>query len=153
VTEQDSRVACSVSMIPWLDSCEDVSRYLRGSIGHAPPTELKSEPLIELQSLVICAFLIAILIVAVMHLRQGRLAIGNRAIKGPIQEWRLKRRIRAFAKGPRERANKDVVQNESAWNCRQAFGAVRQILALSSRTGRQLRTAHVHREPKETSVR
>jgi hypothetical protein len=99
-------------MIAWLDSSKDVSRYLRGSIGHGSPAEPKFELLLELLLLVICGFLAAILIVGIMHLWKGRLAIGNKTVKGPIQAWRLKRRIRAVAKDLRERAREDVVQEK-----------------------------------------
>jgi hypothetical protein len=99
-------------MIAWLDCSEDVSRYLRGSIAQDSPAELKSELFLDvLLPLVVCGFLAAILIVGVMHVRQGRLAIGNKAIRGPIQGWRLRRRIRAVVKDLRVRAKAEVVED------------------------------------------
>jgi hypothetical protein len=122
-------------MIPWLDSCEDVSRYLRGSIVHGPPAVVKTELLFELLlPLVICGILAAALTVCVMHLRQGRLAIGNKPIRGPIQRWRLRQRIRAFASDVRERAKDDVARNEISWRCRRALSVVRQIIGRSAMT-------------------
>jgi hypothetical protein len=102
-------------MIPWLDSNEDVSRYLRGSISHVSTAELKSELFFELLLLlVICGFLAVVLIVGAIYLRQGCLVIGNKAIKGPIQRWRLTRRIRAVARDLREGANEGVVQSKGS---------------------------------------
>jgi hypothetical protein len=93
-------------MIAWLDSGEDVSRSLRGSIGQGVPAELKSQVFFELVLLlVICGCLAAVLILGAMYLWRGCLVLGNKTIRGPIQEWRLTRRIRAFAKD-REQANR-----------------------------------------------
>jgi hypothetical protein len=102
-------------MILWLDSNEDVSRYLRGSISHGSTAELKSELFFELLLLlVICGLLAVVLIVGAIYLRQGCLVIGNKAIKGPIQRWRLTRRIRAVARDLREGANEGVVQSKGS---------------------------------------
>jgi len=49
-------------MIPWLDSNEDVSRYLRGGIDFGPPADLKSQLFFEvLLLLVICGCLAGLL--------------------------------------------------------------------------------------------
>jgi len=91
-------------MIPWLDSSEEVSRYLRGSISYDLPAVAKSESfLVLLLLLVICGFLASALIVGIAHLWHGRLAIGSKAINGPVQRGRLKRRISAVATGLRDR--------------------------------------------------
>ena len=122
-------------MMSWLDSGEDASRYLRGSIGHGSPAELKPESVLEsLLLLVICAFLAAVLVVAVMHLWRGRLAIGNKPIRGPIQVWRLKRRVGMFATDLRQRAKEDIVPNESWWHWRRPLSAVRRILGRPALT-------------------
>jgi hypothetical protein len=93
-------------MIPWLDSSKGVSQYLRGSISPDLPAVAKSESFfVLLLLLVICGFLAAVLIVGVTHLWQGRLAIGRKAINGPVQRGRLKRRINAVATDLRERAD------------------------------------------------
>ena len=119
-------------MIPWLDPSEDVSRYLRGSIGHATPAALKSELFFELLLLlVICGILAAVLIICVMHLWPGRLAIANKPVRGAIQVWRLKRRIRAFASDACERAKEGVARNEGS---RRALSVVRQIFGRWART-------------------
>ena len=126
-------------MIAWLDSSEDVSRHLRGSIGQGSPAELKSDLFLELLLLVICGFLAALLVVGVLRLCQGRLAIGNKTIKGPIQAWRLKLRMRAVAKNLRDRANEEVIQDKAAWNCRGALARCRRIIARSAKVA--LRTS------------
>jgi hypothetical protein len=98
-------------MIPWLDSSEEVSRYLRGSISYDVPAVPKSESFfVLLLLLVICGFLASALIVGIVHLWQGRLAIGSKAIKGPVHRGRLKRRISAVATAPRERIEGEAAE-------------------------------------------
>lgn len=93
-------------MIPWLDSNEDVSRYLRGGIDFGPPADLKSQLFFEvLLLLVICGCLAGLLSVSLAHLWQGRLAIGTWTIKRPIHGRRLKRRIHAIAQALSRRAD------------------------------------------------
>jgi hypothetical protein len=122
-------------MMSWLDSSEDASGHLRGSIGHGAPAELKSESLLgSLSLLVICAFLAAVLVIAVMHLWRGRLAIGSKPIRGPIQVWRLKRRVRLFATDLHQRLKGDIVPNERWWHWRRASSMVRRILGRPALT-------------------
>ena len=74
-------------MIPWLESSEEVSRYLRGSISHDLPAVAKSESFfVVLLLLVICGFLASVLILGILHLWQGRLATGSKAINALCNE-------------------------------------------------------------------